>query len=67
MPQRVPEQFCAKNLDTVRTKITVRVKIITGSLVLGGRFGYFLFFFQLGGGGRGSPRRQEGVGVGFFF
>ena len=31
------------------------------SLKLGGRFGYFLFF-SARGGGRGSPRRQEGGG-----
>ena len=31
---------------------------------LGGRFGYFLLFSALGRGG-GSPRRQEGAGVGF--
>ena len=30
-------------------------------LFLGGRFGYFLFF-SARGGGRGSPRRREGVG-----
>ena len=29
--------------------------------MLGGRFGYFLFF-SARGGGRGSPRRQEGGG-----
>ena len=33
------------------------------ALVLGGRFGFFL----CSGEGRGSPRRQEGVGVGFLF
>ena len=31
--------------------------------VLGGRFGYFLFFSGRGGG-RGSLRRQEGGGIG---
>ena len=32
---------------------------------LGGRFGYFLFF-SARGGGRGSPRHQEGGGDPFF-
>ena len=32
--------------------------------ILCGRFGYFLFF-SAWGRGRGSPRRQEGGGIGF--
>ena len=32
---------------------------------LGGRIGYFFFYFSALGRGRGSPRRQERVGVGF--
>ena len=32
--------------------------------ILGGRFGYFLFF-SARGGGRGSPRRWEGGGLNF--
>ena len=37
-----------------------------GEAFLGGRLGYFLFFSGRGGG-RGSSRRREGGGIGFYW